>query len=135
MAHEVADGVGGQRFERDGEVVELAAAPVRAPVQQLWARKHDHQHRRIAARLHHELGQVEEAIARPVQVFEHDHERVSPRGGLDGRPPGGEQQVFVDAFGAGLADRGRKEACVSFCVLDADVAQPRPDCLADLGRR
>ena len=124
MANQVRDRVARKRFERDCEVVELAAAPVRTPVEQLRPRKHDHQHRRVAARLHHELGQVEEAVARPVQVFEHDHERVSPRGGLDGRPPGGEQQVFVDAFGAGLADRGRKEACVSVRVLDADVAQP-----------
>ena len=133
MAHKVPDRVGRQRLERNGQMIELAAAPVRPPVEQLGPRKDDHQHRRLAARLHDELGQVEEALARPVQVLENDHERVAARRGLDGRPPGGKEEVFVDAFGAGLADRRREEPGISVRVLHPDVAQPRSNRLADLG--
>ena len=76
--HEVADHFGdrvaGQWFERDSEVIELAASPTGSSVEQLRPGEHDHQHSRVAARLHDELSEVEETVARPVQVLENDDE-------------------------------------------------------------
>jgi hypothetical protein len=108
-------------------VIEASSAPIGPAVQQLGTGQHDHEHRRLAARLHHELREVEQAVARPVKVFEHDHERCASRYGLQGGAPGGEELVFVDALGAHLADRGRKQLRIVVGIFDAEAAQPLRD--------
>ena len=135
VAREIGDGVGRQRLEGDREVVEPSPAPVRPPVEELGTRKHQHEERGLAARLHDELREVEEAVAGPVQVLEHDDERVATRGRFERRAPGSEQLVFVDPFRARLTDGGGDETRVTIHVVDADVAEPAADGLPDLSRR
>ena len=135
VADQVRDGFVGERLERDRQVIEAPTAPVGTAVEQLRTGKRDHQHRRLAPWLHHELHQVEEAVTRPVQVLEDDDQRPAPSRRLHRGAPGHEQKVPVHAFRAGLADGDCEQARHALGVLEARVAQPRGDGVADLGRR
>ena len=75
VADQLRDRVVAERLQRHGDVVPPASSPRRAPIEQLRTREGDHEHRRIAPRLHDELHEIEEAVARPVQVLEHQNER------------------------------------------------------------
>ncbi len=135
VPHEVGDRGVTEWFERDRQVVEPAAAPGRTAVEKLRARKHHHEHRCLSPRLHHELGEIQQAVARPVQVLEDDDQRRVTCGRLEGRAPRRKEQVLVDAFGPGLADGGRQQLRFAFGVHDAETAEPRPDRLTHLRGR
>src|SRR5438477_513265 len=96
MLDELFDRVVGERLERQREVIPLAAAPALAPVEQLGPGEGDHEHPGVPARLHDELDQVEEAVARPVEVLEHEDERLRSGRDLDRRPPRAEERGAVD---------------------------------------
>ena len=72
-------GIAGQRLEQDRRRVHLAAAPLRAQLEQLGPRDHEQQHRGVAGPVGEVLHQVEQQGLGPVQVVDHQHERVRPR--------------------------------------------------------
>jgi len=132
---ELLDGAVGQRLERQREVIPLPAAPALPPVKELGPGERDHEHRRVPARLHDELDEVEEAVARPVQVLEHDHERRRARGDLDRRPPGGEERGPVDDVLLARADGGREERGDRGRLGHVVRGEPRRDRVAHRGGR
>ena len=82
MAEQVLDesvrlGVG-ERLEQDARRVQLAAAPVRAVVEELGPTDGDEQHRSVPRPFGDVLDKVEEGGFRPVHVVEDDHERAYP---------------------------------------------------------
>ena len=68
-----------ERLERHRDVVPPAAAPRRAALEELGPGERDHEDRRVAARLQDRLDEVEQAVARPVEVLDQEHERPAAR--------------------------------------------------------
>ena len=96
VVHEGSDREIVERLEVERHVVPSAAAPRRASVQQLGTGQDDHQQRRLAAGLKDHLDQVEERVARPVEVLDDHDQRLLLCGELDSRPPRGEELAAVD---------------------------------------
>ena len=69
-------GVGGrERLEQHRRRVQLAAAPVRPPVEQLGSRHAEQENRRVAAQVGDVIDEIEERLLAPVDVVQHDDER------------------------------------------------------------
>ena len=113
-------------------MVAPSTTPARAPVEQLRSGQGDHQDRRLATRLHQVLDQVQQAVRRPVKVFEDDHQGRPERGGLGRRPPGGEKQVSVRRLTFAGPDGRSQELTHALRLLDAKSSQPISSRLADL---
>ena len=84
----------GERLERHGGGVQLAAAPRRAHVEQIGARHAQQQDGRAARPVGDVLDQVEERGLAPVDVVEHEHERTLARRGLE-EPPDRPERVLA----------------------------------------
>ena len=79
-----------ERRERERRRVELAAAPARAPLEQLRPRGRDRQQRDVGDPVDELVHEVEQALVRPVKVFEDDHEWPLFGHRLEKAPPGRE---------------------------------------------
>ena len=66
----------GQRLERQRQRVAPAAAPRRSPIEQLRPGDRHDQDRQVGPGLDERVEEVEQAVARPVQVLEHDRQRA-----------------------------------------------------------
>ena len=64
-----------ERRQRERRRIELAAAPARAPLEQLGPRGCDRQQRDVGDPVDELVHEVEQALVRPVQVLEDDHQR------------------------------------------------------------
>ncbi len=80
----------GQRFECDRRGIELAAAPVRAPSEQLRSGRADHEHRHIGHPVGELVDEVEQAVVCPLEVLEDEDQRTLRGEFLEEAPPGGE---------------------------------------------
>jgi hypothetical protein len=132
VADELGHGAVGKRLETHREVVAAPSAPGRTPVEKLGPGKCDQEDRRLAAWLHQVLDQVEEAVGRPMQILEDDHQRRGSGGRFDRLSPGGEELSAIGSFGLGHADRGRQELGAG--RIGGDRLQPGPDCVQQLRR-
>jgi hypothetical protein len=65
----------GERLEKDGRGVQLAAAPTGLDVEELGSRDAQKQDRRGARPVDDVLDEVEHRLLRPVEVVDHEHER------------------------------------------------------------
>ena len=108
VGDEGLDGARRQRLERDRDGVPTPAAPARPAVEELGPGERDHHERHVGARLEHRLDEVEQAVARPVEVLDDEHERGALGGHLDEPPPRGEERDPV-ALDLGGADRRGKQ--------------------------
>ena len=95
---------GAQRVEHQLRGRAAAAAPARAPVEQLVARQADQQQRR-AHPLGEVLDRVEHSVVGPVDVLEGDHHRLARGHRLDSGSQRGEERL-AQALGV-LAGRGQ----------------------------
>ena len=66
---------GRERLEQHRRGVQLAAAPVRPPVEQLRPRHAEQEDRRVAAEVGDVIDEIEERLLAPVDVVQHDDER------------------------------------------------------------
>lgn len=76
VLHEPLGFLGRQGLQRDRGRVELPAAPVRPEVQQIRPRHADHQDRRVPAPVGDLIHEVEQAGLSPLQVVQHDDQRL-----------------------------------------------------------
>ena len=90
-AHQARGVAVGEWLERDRRGVELAAAPVRAPRQQLRPRRAHHEHRHVAHPVDERVHKVEQPVVRPLKILEDEHERALGRELLEEAPPGCER--------------------------------------------
>ncbi len=98
-----------QRFEADGRKVAPPAAPLRTAIEEFRAGEGDHDERRRRTRQRHVLDEIEEAVAGPVEVLEHHHDRPASRECLDQQAPRGKELVPVALLGLGGAAEGRPD--------------------------
>ena len=82
-----------QRRERERRRVELAAAPARAPLEQLGPRGCDRQQRDVRDPVDELVHEVEQALVRPVEVLEDDDEWPLLGHRLEKASPGGEGRL------------------------------------------
>ena len=83
----------GERLERERGRVELAAAPAGPPLEELRPRRADHEQRDVGHPVDQLVDEVEQALVRPVQVLEDEHERALLGKGLEEAAPGREGLV------------------------------------------
>jgi hypothetical protein len=114
----------GQWLERNRDGVSSSAAPGRPPVEQLGPGKRDHQQRYLRPGLQDRLNEVQQAVARPVQVLDHEHDRDPSRRELDESPPGPKERDPVGRLDLAGADRGRQLLRRPFGLGIAGGAQP-----------
>ena len=89
--------------------IELAAAPARAPLEQLRPRGRDGQQRDVRDPVDELVHEVEQALVRPVEVLEDDDERPLLGHRLEKAPPGGEGRlptIVAELRLGGEADEG-----------------------------
>ena len=125
-----------ERRERQSHGVRLAAAPPRAPHEQLRPRAAEDEQRHSGGAVDETVDEVEEPVVGPVQVLEHEDGRALLAERLEEAPPGGERlaaAVSSDAeLGAEPDERpqvGRDPVC-----LRRDVEEGR-DRLGELPLR
>src|SRR5512132_3812366 len=80
----------GERRKRDRRGVRLAAAPSRTTREQLGPGGGDDEERDGTRPVDEIVDEVEQALVRPVQVFEHEDERIELGEPFEETPPGGE---------------------------------------------
>ena len=88
--HEPRRIVVGERGERPRDRVRLAASPGRPPREQLRPRGGNDEDGDVGETVGHLIDEVEQAVVRPVQVLEHEHERTLFRERLEEPTPRGE---------------------------------------------
>ena len=81
----------------------------------------------LAAWLEDELDEVEQAVARPVEVLDDEHERPAAGGELDRRPPRGEERRAVGELALAGADRRGEQVGGSVGGRVAGLREPAPD--------
>ena len=84
-----------ERLQADRDVVAAAAAPGGSSIEQLWTGEDEHEQRDVGSRLEERLDEVEQAVARPVQILHDEDQRMALGGELEGGPPGGEDRRLV----------------------------------------
>ena len=134
MLDELRDRAVGERLKRQGEVIPSSAAPGRATIEELRPGERDHEDGRAAARLHDELDEVEKAVARPVEVLEHEDEWLCSCGELDRGAPRSEEPRAIDRLLLAHADSRREECADRVLVRHFVQREPSRDRLAHLGR-
>ena len=96
----------GERRDRDGRRVPLAAAPARPPLEQLGARGADDEQRHAGRPVGEVVDEVEQAVVGPVQILEDEHQRPLLGQRLEQAAP--RRERLVAAVARALA--GRAEA-------------------------
>ena len=135
VPHECGNGPIVERLQRQREMVAAAGAPRWPALEQFGPGEDHHQERQVAMWLDDVLDEVEQAVARPVQVFEYQDERMARRGQLDGRPPGAHQSRRIDRLRFAGADRRRQQVGQADWILGAKVLQPPRNGAPEFARR
>ena len=81
----------GERRERDRRRVRLASAPAWTAREELGASGADDEHRHSGRPVDEVVDEVEQAVVRPVEILEDEHERASLCERFQEPPPGGER--------------------------------------------
>ena len=87
----------GERRDRDGRRVALAAAPAGPPLEELRPSGADDEQRHAGRPVGQVVDEVEQAVVGPVQILEHEHERPLLGQRLEQAPPGRERLVAAVA--------------------------------------
>ncbi len=120
----------GERLEREREVIATSAAPVRPSVEQLRTGEDDHEDRRIGPGLHDVLDEIEQAVRRPMEILEDDHQRSAPRGQLDRIAPRREQGCTIGDLAFAGADSSGEQIRGICAALEGVLGEPRCGALA-----
>ena len=84
-----------ERLEIDGREGALAGAPGRPPLRQFRACERDDEDPLVARPLEQVLDEIEQALVRPLQILEHEHDRVRVGHPLEEQPPRGEELLLL----------------------------------------
>ena len=114
--------------DRERRRVSLAAAPAAAAVEQLGPRRRDDQHRHVRGPFREVVDEVEQAVVRPVQILEDEHERAALGDRLEEAPPRRER---LACGGRSIARRAREPGQRPHVPLDPS----RLDSSGDLATR
>ena len=90
-----------ERGQGERRGVGLPPAPARSTGEQLRAGRADDEHRNVPGPLDEMVDEVEQAVVRPLQVFEDEHEWAQIRERLEEAAPGGEGLVAAIGRGVG----------------------------------
>src|SRR5262249_4262733 len=93
-----------QRLEVDRGERALARAPGRAAVDELGAGQRDDEHRMVPRPLEQVLDEVEQALVGPLEVLEHEHDRIRVRQPLEEQSPRGEELMAFALLSAAPAE-------------------------------
>ena len=111
VRHEGANEGAGLSFveglEGNGHRVAARSAPGGAPVEELRPGERDHEEGGAGPRLDDLLDEVEEAVARPVEILEHEHREATRGEAFYRRAPGGEELLALADTDLGLETKGR----------------------------
>ena len=145
----------GERRERERRRVQLAAAPAGTTLEKLRSRGRDDEQRHVGDPVDELVDEVEQALVRPVEVLEDEHERTLLGEALEEPSPGGEglvaavpaelrllreagerEQVRLDPGRVVLGERVRRRATELLGHLGGRVLLGDPGLrLDDLGER
>ncbi len=128
----------GQRPQRDPGRRRAAVAPARVPFQQLGAGRGHDQQGQAGGALDQVLEELEHRRVGPVQVLDHQHQRVVAGHGLHEPAPGGEQlgPLGLDRVRAGDPEqRGQpRPQPLALRRVGEEAVQGRPELARHLGR-
>ena len=103
-------------------------------IEQLGPGQGDHEQRHLAAWLEDELDEVEQAVARPVEVLDDEQQRPAEGGELDRRAPGREERRAIGELDLAGADRRGQQVGRSFGGRVAGLLEPASGCRAGARR-
>jgi len=122
--------VGVERLERDRGRVPPRGPPRRPPVEELRPGERGHEERRAGPRLDDVLDEIKEAVARPVEVLEHEEGRCGRGEPFDSGAPGGEELLALARADLGREAERRPDErrdALRLARLDATLAEPARD--------
>ena len=128
--HEPRGVVVGERRERDRRRVRFPAAPADAAGEELGPRRADDEERDPGRPVDEVVDEVEQAVVRPVQILEHEHEGAPFRHGFEEPAPGGKSLGSTIAARLALLRQPdqRPQVRLDPCAVGSPVERLGHDC-------